>query len=164
LDLALGLSIYAAAVSTLLIAVEIARFRREGRLEQREAKRDERQLTLNLTQALPTGSATLTLGDDWILQLTAANTGTRPVGVNGLALGLSDKRTVAGILPWPGGVRLPGVLQPGEHASTWWPQEVLREDLRREGVHLESAKANLNDGTTETQSLPANWQRFPASK
>lgn len=153
MDPALALGIYATVVSTLLLLIEVARFRREGRQEQR-------QLTLKLSNSLPVGAATDMLGDNWILVLTAANVGDRPVGVDGLALLLTDGQTVPGIARWPNAKQLPSVLQPGETAATWWVLEPLRSQLRLEGLRLKAARANLHDGTSITQELPAQWARF----
>ena len=119
-------------------------------------------LKLLISTGIPVGFAETAMGTDHIVQVTAINTGDRPLGVNSLGLLLSDGRYIPAIetLPTPTNVRLPAVLQPQKSATTWLRHDALRDTLVQEGVRLDAILAHMVDGTTRRESIPDGWRRL----
>jgi len=76
-----------------------------------------------------------------MVQATATNTGRQPIGVTGLALGVTGDRTIPfeHVVP---GCTVPVVLQPGEHTAMWMELDPLEQSLREERAKIVSVIAN----------------------
>lgn len=123
-------------------------------------------LKLLIAGGLVMGWAETLLGTDHVVQLTAVNTGSKPLGVNSLGLSLSDGRYIPAIeaMPTDGSVKLPAILQPQQTATTWINHGSLRDTLHEEGVHIEAVLANMADGTIRKEPVPDNWKKFGTQK
>lgn len=117
-------------------------------------------LKLAISTGIPMGWAETLMGTDHIVQVTAVNTGSRPLGVNSLGLSLSDGRYIPAIemMPTDGNTRLPAILKPQETATTWLAYDPLRNALRREGARIQAVKATLADGSVRKEEVPDDWK------
>ena len=115
---------YAAIVSTVSVAIAILNY-----------LGDKRRLKVSASHGFLTG-----VGDDTTkVILTAANTGKRPVTVQGVGFLFNDGSDL--ILMNTPNLRLPKAVEQGESCSTWINHDELLESLKGENRTIQDIKS-----------------------
>lgn len=139
--------------------IEIEQAAEVAQIVQQVAAPDQpKDLKLTITHVYPMGTAVYMMDTEHALQITAVNTGTRPVGLGSLGIRYNDGRWSPFInsSPGRGNVSLPGVLQPEQFASVYNDFDGVMLSLREEGIQMTEVVARLTDGTERTVPVPTD--------
>jgi hypothetical protein len=132
-------------------------------IQQATDPEQPKDLKLTITHGYPMGVAEILAESSHIVQVTAVNTGLRPVGVSSLGIKLTGDKwsPFLRMAPVDGNVKLPGILQPEQFATVYNDYDGLVATLREEGVRITHVVAHLTDGTERVVDAPENFRRLP---
>lgn len=117
-------------------------------------------LKLLISTGIPVGAAETYMGTDHIIQVSAVNTGERPLGVSSLGLSLTNGKYIPMLetMPTTDNVRLPAILKPQQTATMWLRYDHTQQALAEMGVGIDAILAHLVDGTTRRERVPDDWR------